>query len=138
MFFHIEYISSKIAIGIGVNIKSCKISFAVTLLSLYTSLTMAYLSDCIHVQVTSYDTHLNTCCHCKTQLFELLCHPEPRLTPCMLTSISCLIKTVTCKQWSCPCINSVMACSQKWLSVCLPFYAFNPQTLVKVCERYPN
>ena len=54
---HLEYISGKIAKCIGVIIKARKIFSAVTLLSLYNSLIMPYLSYCIHVWGKAYDTH---------------------------------------------------------------------------------
>ena len=46
---HLEYISGKIAKGIGVTIKERMIFSVVTLLSLYKSLSMSYLSYCIYV-----------------------------------------------------------------------------------------
>ena len=46
---HLEYISGKIAKGIGVIIKARKIFSTITLISLYNSLIMPYLSYCIHV-----------------------------------------------------------------------------------------
>ena len=46
---HLEYISGKIAEGIGVTIKARMLFSAVTLLSLYNSLSMSYLSYCIYV-----------------------------------------------------------------------------------------
>ena len=55
---HLEYIGGKIAKGIGVIIKARKIFSTVTLLSLYNSLIMPYLSYCIHVWGKAYDTHL--------------------------------------------------------------------------------
>ena len=53
---HIEYISKKIAKGIGVIIKT-RVFDKVTLLSLYNSLILPYLSYCIHIWGNAYRTH---------------------------------------------------------------------------------
>ena len=55
---HIDYISKKIANGIGVIVKARKIFDKVTLLSLHNSLILPYLSYCIHIWGNAYQTHL--------------------------------------------------------------------------------
>ena len=55
---HIDYISKKIAKGIGVIVKARKVFDKVTLLSLYNSLILPYLSYCIHIWGNAYQTHL--------------------------------------------------------------------------------
>ena len=55
---HINYISKKIAKGIGVIVKATKLFDKVTLLSLYNSLILPYLSYCIHIWGNAYQTHL--------------------------------------------------------------------------------
>ena len=55
---HIDYISKKIAKGIGVIVKARKVFDKVTLLSLYNTLILPYLSCCIHIWGNAYQTHL--------------------------------------------------------------------------------
>ena len=76
---HLEFISGNIAKGIGVIIKARKIFSVVTLLLLYNSHIIPYLSNCIHVlgklmTLIFYDTW----CHCKTKLFGLNTGVPPR------------------------------------------------------------
>ena len=56
---HIQCISRKISKGIGVMVKARKVFEQNTLLSLYNSLILPYLSYCIHVWGKAYNTHLN-------------------------------------------------------------------------------
>ena len=55
---HCEYICGKISKGIGIIIKARKVFNETTLLSLYNSLILPYVSYCIHVWGKAYDTHL--------------------------------------------------------------------------------
>ena len=55
---HCEYICGKMSKGIGIIIKARKVFNEATLLSLYNSLILPYLSYCIHVWGKTYDTHL--------------------------------------------------------------------------------
>ena len=55
---HCEYICGKIFKGIGIIIKARKVFNETTLLSLYNSLILPYVSYCIHVWGKAYDTHL--------------------------------------------------------------------------------
>ena len=55
---HIDYISKKIAKGIGVIVKARKVFDKVTLLSLCNSLILPYLSYCIHNWGNTYQAHL--------------------------------------------------------------------------------
>ena len=75
---HLEYISGKIAKGIGVIIKARKIFSAVTLLSLYNSLIMPYLSHCIHVWGKAYDTHLRHLMSLQNKVVRIIAGVPPR------------------------------------------------------------
>ena len=55
---HIDYISKKIANGIGVIIKARKVFDKTTLLSIYNSLILPYIGYCIHIWGNAYQTHL--------------------------------------------------------------------------------
>ena len=55
---HCDYICSKMSKGIGIIIKARKVFNEATLLSLYNSLILPYVSYCIHVWGRAYDTHL--------------------------------------------------------------------------------
>ena len=55
---HCEYICGKMSKGIGIIIKARKVFNETTLLSLYNSLILPYVSYCIHVWGKAYDTHL--------------------------------------------------------------------------------
>ena len=55
---HCEYVCGKMSKGIGIIIKARKVFNEATLLSLYNSLILPYLSYCIHVWGKTYDTHL--------------------------------------------------------------------------------
>ena len=55
---HCEYICGKMFKGIGIIIKARKVFNETTLLSLYNSLILPYVSYCIHVWGKAYDTHL--------------------------------------------------------------------------------
>ena len=55
---HCEYICGKMSKGIGIIIKARKVFNEATLLSLYTSLMLPYLSYCIHVWGKTYGTHI--------------------------------------------------------------------------------
>ena len=55
---HLEYISNKISKGIGILTKVRSIFEETTLLSLYNSLILPYISYCIHVWGSAFDTHL--------------------------------------------------------------------------------
>ena len=55
---HIDYISKKIAKGIGVIIKARKVFDKTTLLSIYNSLILPYIGYCIHIWGNAYQTHL--------------------------------------------------------------------------------
>ena len=54
----IDYISKKIAKGIGVIIKARKVFDKTTLLSIYNSLILPYIGYCIHIWGNAYQTHL--------------------------------------------------------------------------------
>ena len=54
----IDYISKKIAKGIGVIIKARKVFDKTTLLSIYNSLILPYICYCIHIWGNAYQTHL--------------------------------------------------------------------------------
>ena len=54
----IDYISKKIAKGIGVIIKAQKVFDKTTLLSIYNSLILPYIGYCIHIWENAYQTHL--------------------------------------------------------------------------------
>ena len=55
---HCEYICGKMFKGIGIIVKARKVFNETTLLSLYNSLILPYVSYCIHVWGKAYDTHL--------------------------------------------------------------------------------
>ena len=55
---HCDYICSKMFKGIDIIIKARKVFNEATLLSLYNSLILPYVSYCIHVWGRAYDTHL--------------------------------------------------------------------------------
>ena len=55
---HCEYICGKMSKGIGIIIKARNVFNETTLLSLYNSLILPYVSYCIHVWGKAYDTHL--------------------------------------------------------------------------------
>ena len=55
---HCEYICGKISKGIGIIIQARKVFNETTLLSLYNSLILPYVSYCIHVWGKAYVTHL--------------------------------------------------------------------------------
>ena len=55
---HCEYICGKMSKGISIIIKARKVFNEATLLSLYNSLILPYLSYCIHIWGKTYDTHL--------------------------------------------------------------------------------
>ena len=55
---HCDYICSKMSKGIGIIIKARNEFNEATLLSLYNSLILPYVSYCIHVWGRAYDTHL--------------------------------------------------------------------------------
>ena len=55
---HCVYICSKLSKGVGIIIKTRKLFDEATLLSLYNSLILPYVSYCIHVWGRAYDTHL--------------------------------------------------------------------------------
>ena len=55
---HCDYICSKMSKGIGIIIITRKVFNEITLLSLYNSLILPYVSYCIHVWGRAYDTHL--------------------------------------------------------------------------------
>ena len=61
---HCDYICSKMSKGIGIIIKARKVFNEATLLSLYNSLILSYVSFCIHVWGRAYDTHLNISWSC--------------------------------------------------------------------------
>ena len=55
---HCDYICGKMSQGITIIIKTRKYLMKLTLLSLYNSLILPYVSYCIHVWGKAYDTHL--------------------------------------------------------------------------------
>ena len=114
---HLECIMGKIAKGIGVIIKARKIYSVVTLLSLFNSFIMTYLSYCVHVWGKSYDTYLRNMMSLQNKDIRIIARVPPglMLSACILTSIPCPVKSCTRVQWACACINSVMICSRKFL-----------------------
>ena len=77
---HCDCICSKMSKGIGIIIKARKVFNEATLLSLYNSLILPYVSYCIHVWGRAYDTHLNISWSCKTKLYgSLLGYPHAQM-----------------------------------------------------------
>ena len=75
---HLKYISGKIAKGIGVIIKARKVFSPATLLSLYNSLIMPYLTYCIHVWGKAYDTHLSHLMLLQNKVVRIIAGVSPR------------------------------------------------------------
>ena len=75
---HLKYISGKIAKGIGVVIKARKVFSPATLLSLYNSLIMPYLTYCIHVWGKAYDTHLSHLMSLQNKVVRIIAGVSPR------------------------------------------------------------
>ena len=69
---HCEYICGKMSKGIGIIIKARKVFNETTLLSVYNSLILPYVSYCIHVWGKAYDTHSNMSWSCKTKQYGSL------------------------------------------------------------------
>lgn len=81
---HINYISTKISKGIGILIKVRKIFDESTLLSLYNSLILPYISYCIQVWGSAYETHLRHLMTLQNKIVRIISGVPPRTNTDML------------------------------------------------------
>ena len=81
---HCEYICGKISKGICIIIKAQKVFNDTTLLSLYNSLILPYLSYCIHVWGKAYDTHLKHVMVLRNKAARVIAGVPPRTNADML------------------------------------------------------
>ena len=75
---HCEYICGKMSKGIGIIIKARKVFNETTLLSLYNSLILPYVSYCIHVWGKAYDTHLKHVLVLQNKAVRIIAGVPPR------------------------------------------------------------
>ena len=75
---HCDYICSKMSEGIGIIIKARKVFNEATLLSLYNSLILPYVSYCIHVWGRAYDTHLKNVLVLQNKAVRVIAGVPPR------------------------------------------------------------
>ena len=75
---HCNYICCKMSKGIGSIIKARKVFNETTLLSLYNSLVLPYISYCIHVWWKAYDTHLNNVLVLQKKVLRVIAGVPPR------------------------------------------------------------
>ena len=80
---HCKYICGKMSKGIGIIIKSCRASNEATLLSLYNSLILPYISHCtcIHLWGRAYDTHIKHVLVLPNNAIRVIAGVTPRTTP---------------------------------------------------------
>ena len=75
---HCEYICGKMSKCIGIIIKARKVLNETTLLSLYNSLILPYVSYCIHVWGKAYDTHLKHVLVLQNKAVRIIAGVPPR------------------------------------------------------------
>ena len=75
---HCNYICCKMSKGIGIIIKARKVFNETTLLSLYNSLILPYISYCIHVWRKAYDTHLKNVLMLQKKVLRVIAGLPPR------------------------------------------------------------
>ena len=75
---HCEYICGKMSKGIGIIIKPRKVFNETTLLSLYYSLILPYVSYCIHVSGKAYNTHLTRILVLQNKAVRIIADVPPR------------------------------------------------------------
>ena len=118
---HCEYICGKMSKGIGIIIKARKVFNEATLLSLYNSLILPYLSYCIHVWGKTYDTHLKHVLVLQNKAVRVIAGVPPRtnvdnlyleldILPIKRSLFILLVYS---------CINISMECSQNYSWICL-------------------
>ena len=106
------------------SLKHVRFFSAVTLLSLYNSLIMPYLSYCIHVWGKAYDTHLRHLMSLQNKVVRIIAGVPPRTH---VEYLYAAINTMPLKKMYLytvgSCINSKMICSKKCLLICLLMWA---------------
>ena len=75
---HCEYICGKMPKGIGIIIKARKVFNETTLLSLYNSLILPYVSCCNHLWGKVYDTHLKHVLVLQNKAVRIIADVPPR------------------------------------------------------------
>ena len=75
---HAKYVKQKIAKGIGIILKARKYFNKDTLLSLYYTMILPYLSYCIHVWGSAYHVHLNDIVILQKKIVRIICGVVPR------------------------------------------------------------
>ena len=118
---HIDYISKKIAKGIGVIIKAWKVFDKTTLLSIYNSLILPYNGYCIHIWGNAYQTHLQKLHVLQNKIVRIIAGVPRRTSSdhlyCELNILK--LKNCTCMLLVYVCINMKMICSQNYSRICL-------------------
>ena len=118
--YHIDYISKKIAKGIGVIIKARKVFDKTTLLSIYNALILPYIGYCIHIWGNAYQTHLPKLHVLQNKIVRIIAG-EPRRTSS--DHLYCEINILKLKKLylyaAGLCINMKMICSQNYSRICL-------------------
>ena len=118
---HIDYISKKIAKGIGVIIKARKVFDKTTLSSIYNSLILPYIGYCIHIWGNAYQTHLQKLHVLQNKIVRIIAGVPRRTSAdhlyCELNILK--LKNCTCMLLVYVCINMKMICSQNYSKICL-------------------
>ena len=75
---HIKYTTKKISKGIGIIIKARKLFNQDTLLTLYNTMVLPFISYCIHVWGKSATTHLEKIHRIQKKIIRIICGVRPR------------------------------------------------------------
>ena len=117
---HCNYICCKMSKGIGIIIKARMVFNETTLLSLYNSLILPYISYCIHVWGKAYDTHLKNVLVLQKKVLHVIVvyHHIHILTTCLFNLISFQSKSSMSILLVLLCINMIMECFLNYLVIC--------------------
>ena len=117
---HCNYICCKMSKGICIIMKARKVFNETTLLSLYNSLILPYISYCIHVWGKAYDTHLKNVLMLPKKFYVLLLvyHPAHILTTCLFNLIYFQSKSSMSILLVLLCINMIMECFLNYFVIC--------------------
>ena len=119
---HCNYICCKMSKGIGIIIKARKVFNETTLLSLYNSLLLPYISYCIHVWGKAYDTHLKNVLVLQKKVLRVIAGVPPRTHTDDLFYLFNLISFQSKSSMSILlvllCINMIMECFLNYLVIC--------------------
>ena len=118
---HCDYICGKFSKGIGIIIKTRNVFNETTLLSLYNSLILPYVSYCIQVWGKAYDTHLKHVMVLQNKAVRVVAGVLPRTNADnhYLELDILPVKKFLSMLLAYSCINIWMECSQNYFLICL-------------------